>query len=104
MADKKEDESIQTVVADAASAAIASVVDESRDKPAKKEDEEKLDDKAELFVRRVTDSVTKAIADMLKPPTKESESSDEDEDEPTKRKRKTSPTKPKAKSLLDRLF
>jgi Zn-dependent M32 family carboxypeptidase len=54
--------------------------------------EEKLDAKAELFVRRITDSITKSIADLLKPAKPEDDDDDDNEDDsPVRRKRRQAP-------------
>jgi hypothetical protein len=53
---------------------------------------ETLDPQAELFVRRITDSITKSIADLLKPQVTETEEDDDTvEDSPVKRKRRQAP-------------
>jgi hypothetical protein len=60
---------------------------------------ETLDPQAELFVRRITDSITKSIADLLKPQVIETEEDDDDtvEDSPVKRKRRQAPNPQPAK-------
>ena len=75
-----------------------------KEEPKSEPKEEALDAKAELFVRRVTDSVLKGIADILKPTEATSVDS---EDYPKRRKRKpaSTPAQPtKRTSLLDRLW
>ena len=66
-----------------------------------KKKEEKLDEQAEFFVRRIASEVTKSIAELLKPSKSADDDDDDDDDEedsPVKRKRRTSvpPTKKKA--------
>ena len=59
---------------------------------------ETLDPQAELFVRRITDSITKSIADLLKPQVTETEEDDDTvEDSPVKRKRRQAPNPQPAK-------
>jgi hypothetical protein len=94
-------ETVATAVADAVTESFKTVVDDSGDGKGKKESSKATEDeKAEYFIRRVTESVTKSIADLLKPPTpekKEEESEESDdgkEDKPRKRRAPTpAPTK-----------
>lgn len=60
MATKVEKNAIEDAVSDAVASVDTDVVDTQ-------DDEEKLDARASLFVRQVTDAVTKSIADLLKP-------------------------------------
>jgi hypothetical protein len=60
----KEKNAIEDAVTDAVADMDTNVVDSP-------DDEEKLDARASLFVRQVTDAVTKSIADLLKPATPE---------------------------------
>jgi hypothetical protein len=102
MAKEVKNESVESEIATAVTDAVAEVVDTS----GAQKSEEKLDAQAELFVRRITDSVTKAMADILRP-TPTDETDDEEEDSPVKRKRrKTVPIttpKPKSATFLGRL-
>jgi hypothetical protein len=79
---------IANAVAEAVSDATATLP------PVEGKKEEKLDAQAELFIRRITDSVTKSLADLLKPAVSES---DDDEDSPARRKRRAAP-KPESKA------
>ena len=58
----KKNESLEDKVVTAVAETASELPDTATD-----EDNEKLDARAELFVRRVSDSVTKAIADLVKP-------------------------------------
>ena len=105
-------------IANKVAAAIASVPTEVSNPPGneapKKEEpkEEKLDAQAELFVRRVTDSVTKALAELLNPSstakTEDEDDEIEEEGKKVRRKRKpsTPPPQPKKRNatFLDGLF
>jgi hypothetical protein len=66
MAEKKN-APIETAIADA----VADSGTTLSDTETTQEDADKLDARAELFVRRVSDSVTKAIADIVRPPVTE---------------------------------
>jgi hypothetical protein len=100
----KENESSANNVAAAITEAVASVADTKPD--AKPKDEEKLDAQAELFVRKISDSVTKAIAELLYPsPSDDDDDDDDDDDEddtprrPRKKKSTPAPA-PKKRSFL----
>ena len=104
----KENESSANNIAAAVTEAVASVADTKPDakpkdeeKPdAKPKDEEKLDAQAELFVRKISDSVTKAIAELLYPSP--SDDDDDEDDTPRRpRKKKSTPAPaPKKRSFL----
>ena len=97
-------------VVSAVTEAVTDALDSGGDTPQSKNDpEEKLDPKAELFVRRITDSVRTAMAELLNPKKPDNDDDNDDNDEaPDKPKRKTSkrePPKPKPRrSILDRLI
>jgi len=66
MATKVASSELENKIATAVTETSGELPDTSSD-----EDNEKLDARTELFVRRVSDSVTKAIADLIKPPVAE---------------------------------
>jgi len=78
--------------------------DKSKDEP--------LDDKTELLIRRITDSVTKNLADLLKPAKTVDEAPadqgqdmlGEDKHKHLKRKHPTALAKPKGRGLLGSLW
>lgn len=103
---KPDDSSDTDKIAADIAAAAASVG--SKETPAE-DDDEKLDAKAEFFIRKMTDSVRTAIAELLNPSKAELPSDEEEVEEAGKkvrRKRKTSAPTPvvKKRSLLERLF
>jgi hypothetical protein len=88
---------IDDAITDATSGTPNTVADEK--------DTEKLDAQAELFVRKISDSVTKSIAELLKPsspsPVGEDEEEVEEEGKKVRRKRRATPTPaPKKRSFL----
>ena len=90
-----EKTSVDNQIATAVTEAVTNVAPE-------KSDDEKLDAKAELFVRRLTDAVTKSVAALLNP-----DDDDDDDDEPPIRRKRSAPKPPptpKKKSFLDSLF
>jgi len=96
----KTNESLEDKVADAVTDATASVADTQGDDADKTEDA-----KLELFARKISDSVTKAIAELLNP-TKKSDPVAEEVEEEGKRgrrsaeKRRLPVAKPKRKLCL----
>lgn len=66
MATKVESSELENKVASAVAEATSELPDTATD-----EDNKKLDERAELFVRRVSDEVTRAIANLVKPPVAE---------------------------------
>jgi hypothetical protein len=74
-------DNVETQVATAVTEAVAKVAD----KQGSEASEEKLDAKTELFLRRLTDSVTKSIADLILP-----DDDTEDEDAEPRKPRKLS--------------
>lgn len=97
----KENESVQGAVATAVTEAVSDMA------PQTSNEDEKLDARAELFVRKLTDSVTKAIADLLKPPAqaKDDDDGDDDkeEDSPVHRRRRAPSPQPKKKNFFESL-
>jgi hypothetical protein len=89
MAKEVDAKQLEDKVAVAVAKESASVPDTESD-----ESDEKLDARAAMFVRQVTDSVVKQIADLIKPPEPEPEP----EPEPKARRRKQAP------SILDLLL
>jgi hypothetical protein len=90
MAVKEEKNAIEDAVSDAVTDMDSDVVDSQ-------DDEEKLDARANLFIRQVTDAVTKSIADLLQPakpePVAETiivPTEPEDHPKPRQRKKQTS--------------
>ena len=74
MATKVESSELENKVATAVAEATSELPDTqgNEPKPEPKEDENaKLDEQAELFVRRVVDGLTKNLSDLLNPPKKE---------------------------------
>jgi hypothetical protein len=106
---KPDDSNDADKIAADIAAAAASVA--AKETPTKQDDEE-LDAKAEFFIRKVTDSVRTAIAELLNPsaPAPVLEADEEEEvvesGKKVRRKRKTSAPTPvvKKRSLLERLF
>jgi hypothetical protein len=94
-------ETVATKVADAVTDAVADSAAPDTGKPKDKDDE------AEYFIRRISESVIKGMADLLKPTATDSDPEDGGEDKPRKRKPVTKPeTKPekRMKSFLERLL
>jgi hypothetical protein len=84
-------------IADAVTDAVADATSTAAPAAGTKKNET-LDPQAELFVRRITDSITKSIADLLKPQVTETEEDDDTvEDSPVKRKRRQAPNPQPAK-------
>lgn len=104
---KPDDSNDADKIAADIAAAAASVA--AKETPTKQDDEE-LDAKAEFFIRKVTDSVRTAIAELLNPsaPAPVLEADEEEEVESGKVRRKRKPAAPtpvvKKRSLLERLF
>jgi mevalonate pyrophosphate decarboxylase len=76
------------------SAIAAAVTSVAASVPAQTDDDEKSEDaKLDLFARKVSDSVTKAIAELLNPTKKEAPADDEEEveEEGKKVRRKRKP-------------
>ena len=96
----KTNESLEDKVADAVTDATASVADTQGDDADKTEDA-----KLELFARKISDSVTKAIAELLNPtkksdPVAEDEKEVEEEGKNVRRQRRLPVAKPKRKLCL----
>jgi hypothetical protein len=93
-------DSVGTVIADAASE-LAN----------QEGNDEELDAKAELFARRITDGVVKAVANLLKPPVADDKVPDDEEEipdakDPTKkvrRKKRTAPVEKQRKTVWQQL-
>jgi hypothetical protein len=107
--EKKDDTAaLENKVTTAIADALPDVDAEQEAKPASKHDSK--DAETELFIRRLTDSVTKSIANLLKPePTPIADDEEEVEEAGKKVRRKRRPQsaavgKPKGKTLLERLF
>lgn len=91
----KTNESLEDKVADAVTDATASVADTQGDDADKTEDA-----KLELFARKISDNVTKAIAELLNPSKKSDQVPDDEEEveeEGKKVRRKRKPATPVAK-------
>ena len=89
---KPDDSSVEDAVDSAIAEAASSVVDNKGDDESKAEDA-----KLELFARKVSDAVTKSIAELLNPSKKP-------DDEESKPKRKPAPVAPKPKKRVFSFF
>jgi hypothetical protein len=96
--DENDAKSVENAIATAVTEAASDVA------PKTSNEDVKLDAKAELFVRKITDSVTKAMANLLKPPPEEIED-DDAEDSHVKRKRRnpSAPPPPKKTGFFESL-